>query len=75
MYTFIAEIEIIGINPFVFVPKHILQKIFTKAGKQKGHIPVNGTRNDKTYKQTLVKYSGEWRLYINTVMLKTHLSA
>ena len=26
--------------------------------------------NDKPYKQTLVKYKGEWRLYINTTMLK-----
>ena len=26
--------------------------------------------NDIVYKQTLVKYSGEWRLYINNKMLK-----
>jgi len=70
MYKFRAEIEIIGINPFVFVPKNILQEIFKLAGKDKGPIPVNGTINDKFYRQTLVKYSGEWRLYINTIMLK-----
>ncbi len=70
MCRFRAEIEIIGINPFVFVPNDILQEIFRQASKDKGHIPINGTINDKPYKQTLVKYSGEWRLYINTSMLK-----
>lgn len=70
MHTFKADIAIIGINPFVFVPADILQQIFEQAGKSKGHIPVKGTINNKPYKQTLVKYSGEWRLYINTSMLK-----
>lgn len=70
MHTFKAEIEIIGINPFVFVPGEILTAIFKQAGKEKGHIPICGSINDKPYQQTLVKYSGAWRLYINTTMLK-----
>jgi hypothetical protein len=70
MKTFKAEIRIIGINPFVFVPEDILKAIFKLAGKDKGHIPVCGTINGKEYTQTLVRYSGEWRLYINTIMLK-----
>jgi hypothetical protein len=70
MDSFSAEIEIIGINPFVFVPDDILHNIFQQAGKDKGSIPINGTINGKPYKQTLVKYSGDWRLYINTTMLK-----
>lgn len=70
MHTFTAAIEIIGVNPFVFVPDDILQQIFKQAGKDKGHISIKGTINDKPYKQTLVKYSGAWRLYINTSMLK-----
>jgi hypothetical protein len=70
MHKFTAVIEIIGINPFVFVPHYILQDVFKQAGKEVGHIPINGTINGKQYKQTLVKYSGEWRLYINTSMLK-----
>lgn len=70
MWTFKAEIQIIGINPFVFVPDQVLKEVFRQAGKNKGHIPICGTVNDKPYIQTLVKYSGEWRLYINTVMLK-----
>jgi hypothetical protein len=70
MHTFKAKLEIIGINPFVFVPDEILKAIFKQAGKDKGHIPIYGKVNGKEYTQTLVKYSGNWRLYINTVMLK-----
>jgi hypothetical protein len=69
MKKFRAELQIIGINPFVFVPENILQNIFKQAKKDKGPIPICGTVNAKPYKQTLVKYSGEWRLYINTTML------
>ena len=38
--------------------------------KYKGKIPIKGAVNGVDYIQTLVKYSGEWRLYINTTMLK-----
>lgn len=70
MRGFRAELQIIGINPFVFVPAKILTEIFEHAGKDKGPIPIHGMVNNVAYKQTLVKYSGEWRLYINTSMLK-----
>ena len=69
-HSFLAVIELIGINPFVFVPKKILESLFLEAGKNRGHIPVTGTVNGQAYAQTLVKYSGDWRLYINTTMLK-----
>ncbi len=69
-YTFNAEIEIIGINPFVQVPEVILSEIFIQARKDKGYIPIKGTINKVPYSQTLVKYSGLWRLYINLSMLK-----
>ena len=70
MHKFIATIKIIGVNPFVFVPKKILKEIFKEAGKNKGPIPICGTINSQKYKQTLVKFKGDWRLYINTSMLK-----
>jgi hypothetical protein len=70
MHKFRATIELIGINPFVFVPDRILKQIFIQAGKEAGYIPIRGTVNNKAYKQTLVKYKGAWRLYINTTMLK-----
>lgn len=70
MPTFKAVIEIIGINPFVFVPEKILAAVLQKAGKEKGPIPIKGVINKNPYRQTLVKYAGHWRLYINTIMLK-----
>jgi hypothetical protein len=67
---FKATINIIGINPFVFVPPKILKEIFKQAGRDKGPIPIKGVINGNPYRQTLVRYSNEWRLYINTTMLK-----
>jgi hypothetical protein len=67
---FKASINIIGINPFVFVPPKILKALFTQAGRDKGPIPIKGSINGNAYRQTLVRYSNEWRLYINTAMLK-----
>ncbi|GAA4166691.1 YdeI/OmpD-associated family protein [Chryseobacterium ginsenosidimutans] len=67
---FTATLEIIGINPFVFVPEEILNQIFERSGKNKSPIPVKGTVNGKEFKQNLMKYLGEWRLYINLTMLK-----
>ncbi|MDP2692035.1 MAG: YdeI/OmpD-associated family protein [bacterium] len=70
MYKFKATLDIIGINPFVYVPEKILEDIFAKAGKDRGHIPVCVVINNNEHKQTLVKFIGHWRLYINTSMLK-----
>lgn len=70
-YEFKAQLDIIGINPFVYLPEEILEALFAEAGKHKGHIPVSVAINHKkSRKQTLVKYSGNWRLYINTLMLE-----
>lgn len=69
MQPFKARLEKIGVNPFVFVPKRHLLRIFRQAGKDKGPIPIAGVINGKPYRQTLVKYRGEWRLYVNTTML------
>ncbi|WP_313003076.1 YdeI/OmpD-associated family protein [Chryseobacterium gleum] len=68
--SFTATLEIIGINPFVFVPEEILNTIFEKSGRNKSPIPVKGTVNGKQFKQNLMKYLGEWRLYVNLIMLK-----
>lgn len=59
----------IGINPFVYIPAHILNSIFNEYGKDKGYIPVCGNVNGKEYTQTLLRYKGAWRLYINTTIL------
>ncbi|GGG30702.1 YdeI/OmpD-associated family protein [Hymenobacter glacieicola] len=67
---FSAELKLIGVNPFVDVPLEVLTFLFGQAGKSKGPIPVRGTVNQLPYQQTLVKFSGAWRLYINLSMLK-----
>lgn len=69
MLQFNATLEIISGNPFVYVPESILQEIFLQAGKSKGPIPIRGAIHEKAYQQTLVKYAGHWRLYINMEML------
>lgn len=70
MKSFKARIDIIGINPFVLLPADVLSYIFDQCGKNKGAIPVKGTIDGHVFIQTLVRYSGAWRLYINTPMLK-----
>lgn len=70
MNIFNATLEIIGVNPFVFLPEPVLESIFEQSGKRKGQIPVKGTVNGLPYRQTLLRFAGEWRLYINTTMLK-----
>ena len=68
--SFQAKICKIGINPYVLIPLPVLNEIFSQSGKNKGPIPVRGTLNGKKFIQTLVKYSGNWRLYLNTPMRK-----
>lgn len=70
MKSFSAKIYIIGINPYVLLPSSVLKYIFQKAGKDKGAIPVQLKISDKDFIQNLVKYSGKWRLYLNTPMRK-----
>jgi hypothetical protein len=70
MQTFNANIELIGINPYVLPPDKVLAKLFEEAKKDKGPIPIKGSINGNPYKQNLVRFKGAWRLYINTTMLK-----
>jgi hypothetical protein len=47
-----------------------LKELFKQANKDKGPIPVRGELNGYLFEQTLVKFSGKWRLYLNTPMRK-----
>ena len=67
--AFSAELEIIDGNPFVALPPEVLSKLFSDAGRSKSPIPVRGTINGQPYQQTLVKFRGAWRLYVNMQML------
>jgi hypothetical protein len=68
MQIFQQKIEIIGVNPYVEVPDNVLGQLFKQSGKDKGPIPVSGMINGKPFVQTVVKYQGLWRLYLNTPM-------
>jgi hypothetical protein len=70
MKRFSTNLEIIGANPFVHLPEKVLAFVFKQAGKEKGPIRVRGTINGDPYRQTLLRYKGAWRLYINGFMLK-----
>ena len=70
MKSFIAKIQIIGVNPYVLLPSILLRYIFKKAGKDKGAIPVQLKIGGKDFIPNLVKYSGKWRLYLNGLMRK-----
>lgn len=72
MQSFKAKIYIISkINPVVDVPEDVLKAIFEEAGKSKGPIPVRGRLNGAEFIQTLIKYEGAWRLYLNGEMRKS----
>jgi hypothetical protein len=68
MQSFSARIIKLGINPCMDVPLPVLKELFKKAGKSKSPIPVKGKLNGKPFIQTLVKYQGAWRFYLNTPM-------
>ena len=70
MKSFSQVIIKVGINPCVIPPEDVLAHIFKQAKKRSGPIPVRGTINSAQYIQTLVKFAGFWRLYINGAMLK-----
>ncbi len=71
MKSFSQVIFKVGINPCVVPPEDALEYVFKQAKKRSGPIPVRGTLNRVQYQQTLVKFQGFWRLYINGPMLKS----
>src|SRR4029453_4928524 len=66
---FTSVIYRLGINPVVDPPEDVLQALFAQAGRSKGPIRVCGKLNEAEFVQTLVRYKGAWRLYINGQML------
>lgn len=70
MYKLTGKIYKLGINPCIDVPKEIVEKLYKDSGKTNGPIQVRGTLNGEKFEQTIVKYQGRWRLYLNTQMRK-----
>lgn len=65
---FSSIVEIVDINPYVPIPNKVLRELQKAAKKDKGSIPVKGTLKGKYFTQTVVKFRGLWRLYLNTYM-------
>ncbi|HTD92911.1 MAG TPA: YdeI/OmpD-associated family protein [Chitinophagaceae bacterium] len=68
MKSFSTKILKIGINPYVSVPAPILKSLFVAAGKDKSPIKVCIRIKDRNFQQHLLRYKGEWRLFLNTPM-------
>ncbi len=68
MQRFKAKIHIIGINPYVTPPDAVLTALFKAAKRSTSPIPVCGSIEKTAFTQTLVRYQGAWRLYLNTPM-------
>lgn len=66
MPAFHARIQLLGINPWVALPARELNALFRAAGRDKGPLRVRGLIDQTPFRQTLVKYQGAWRLYLNT---------
>jgi hypothetical protein len=54
----------------VSLPEGVLAFVCKQAGKEKGPIRVRGTINGDPCRQTLLRYKGAWRLYVNGFILK-----
>lgn len=70
MSKFTENIHIINGNPYVRPPDSILDDIFHQAGKNTSPIPIHGKMNGAYFHQSLVRYQGDWRLYVNIFMAK-----
>nr|CAD7429863.1 unnamed protein product [Timema monikensis] len=69
-YSFQAELEIIGINPFVAVPPDILQKIFQDSGREKSPIPICGL-SVTTNNLSETNWAEAWKKYFEPARI-TH---
>ena len=69
MQRFTATIYKLGINPAVDPPEEVLAALFESAERDKSPLPVRGKIAGAEFTQTLVKFQGGWRLYVNGEML------
>ncbi|HEY4612161.1 MAG TPA: YdeI/OmpD-associated family protein [Bacteroidota bacterium] len=65
---FSQSVRIVGVNPYVGVPAVVVRWLLRTANRVGGPVPVKGNLNGKKFTQTVVKFRGVWRLYLNTPM-------
>lgn len=57
------------LNPCVDVPANVVSRLQVESGKKQA-IPVRFSLKGETFKANIVRYLGDWRLYLNGPMLK-----
>lgn len=69
--TFSATIHKLGINPCVDVPANIVETLLRVGNKKSAPVQVKCDLNGTTFDANVVRYMGNWRLYLNTPMRKS----
>ncbi len=67
MHVFSAPIIKLGINACVNVPEKIVKSLLVAASKKSAPIQVKCVLNGVKFDANVVRYSGDWRLYLNLV--------
>ena len=71
MQVFSASIVKLGINACVNVPEKTVKSLLAAAGKKSAPVQVKCDLNGAVFDANVVRYSGNWRLYLNTPMRKS----
>ena len=67
MQIFSAPIVKLGINACLNVPEKIVNRLLAAAGKKSAPVQVKCVLNGVDLDANVVRYSGDWRLYLNLV--------
>jgi hypothetical protein len=69
--TFSATIHKLGINPCVDVPEKIVTALLLLANRKNTPVQVKCDLNGADFDANVVRYMGNWRLYLNTPVRKS----
>jgi hypothetical protein len=69
--TFSATIHKLGINPCVDVPANIVATLLQTADKKNTPVQVKCDLSGTVFDANVVRYMGNWRLYLNTPVRKS----
>ena len=67
MHVFSAPIIKLGINACVNVPEKIVKSLLAAASKKSAPVQVKCILNGVEFDANVVRYSADWRLYLNLV--------
>jgi uncharacterized protein DUF1905 len=70
MQVFSAPIIKLGINACLNVPEKIVKSLLAAARKKSAPVQVKCVLNGVDFDANVVRYSGDWRLYLNLVTRK-----